>query len=141
MPRDEGKSADVVIIGGGPAGLEAALVIARAGKRILVFDDPEEPRNSASHGIHNFIGAEGLKPGELREVSWKEIAKCGTAELRQERVTEVARLGDEGFAVVGSDGSRVSAGRLILAFGYHDEHPELDGFEACWGDTIIPCPA
>jgi thioredoxin reductase len=140
MREDEAQPIDVVIIGGGPSGLEAALVVARAQKRILVFDDPREPRNSASHGIHNFIGAEGLKPAELREVCWKEIAKYGSAELRQERVTAVARLGDQGFAVVGSGGSRVSAARLILAFGYHDEHPALDGFEACWGHTIIPCP-
>jgi len=140
MQRDEETWADVAIIGGGPAGLEAALVIARAGKRVLVFDDPAPPRNSASHGIHNFIGIEGLKPAELRELCWNEMAKYGNATLRRERVVRVARLGEEGFEVTGSHGTRVSAPRLILAFGYHDEYPSLDGFEACWGDTIIPCP-
>jgi thioredoxin reductase len=140
MPKDKAESAEVVIIGGGPAGLEAALVVARAGKRTLLFDDPAEPRNAASHGIHNFIGVEGLKPAELREICWKEIARYRNAELRRELVTEVTRLGEQRFTVTGSGGSRISAPRLILAFGYHDEHPELDGFETCWGDTIIPCP-
>ena len=140
MHEGEAKSADVVIIGGGPAGLEAALVIARAGKRVLVFDDPAPSRNSASHGIHNFIGIEGLKPAELRELCWKEMAKYSNAVLRRERVVGVTRLGEEDFEVTGSHGAPVSAPRLILAFGYHDEYPSLDGFEACWGDTVIPCP-
>jgi thioredoxin reductase len=140
MLDHDSESVDIIIIGGGPAGLEAALVIARAGKSILLFDDPEEPRNAASHGIHNFIGVEGLKPAELRAICGEEIAKYTNAELRQERITDVAKLDDECFSVLGSGGSRVSAPRLILAFGYHDDHPELDGFEACWGDTIIPCP-
>lgn len=131
--------ADVVIVGGGPAGLEAVLVVARAGKRVVLFDDPAPPRNSASHGIHNFIGVEGLKPAELRESCWKAMAQYGNANFRLEPVSEVQR-GEAGFEVVGSGGSRISAPRLILAFGYHDEYPSLEGFGACWGDTIIPCP-
>lgn len=140
MENDAAESTDVAIIGGGPAGLEAALVIARAGKRVLVFDDPDKPRNSASHGIHNFIGVEGLKPAELRDLCWKEMAKYSNAELHRERVTDVARLDEKSFEVVGSAGAHVSASRLVLAFGYHDEYPALAGFEACWADTIIPCP-
>lgn len=134
------EPADVVIIGGGPAGLETALVLARAGKKTIVFDDPDPPRNSAARGVHNFIGVEGLKPGAVREAAWKEIGSYGGAELRTERVDSVERAVEGGFVVTGAAGSQVSAARLVLAFGYMDEHPPLEGFEACWGDTIIPCP-
>lgn len=131
---------DVAIIGGGPAGLEAALVLARAGKTTVVFDDPAPPRNGASHGVHNFIGVEGRKPAEVRDLAWEEIRPYDCATLRRERVARVERNDDGIYAVEAASGARVSASRLILAFGHRDEHPDLDGFAECWADTIIPCP-
>jgi thioredoxin reductase len=56
----EQEQIDIAIVGGGPAGLQAALVLSRTRKKIIVFDDPESPRNAASHGIHNFLGLDGL---------------------------------------------------------------------------------
>ncbi|MBL8165572.1 MAG: NAD(P)/FAD-dependent oxidoreductase, partial [Anaerolineae bacterium] len=73
---------DVAIIGGGPAGLQAALMLARTRRRVLVFDSPEPPRNAASHGVHNFVGLDGLLPAEIREQAWKQIAVYNSAELR-----------------------------------------------------------
>jgi thioredoxin reductase len=131
---------DVAIIGGGPAGLEAALVLARTRKRILVFDDPQPPRNSASHGVHNLLGVDGLLPAEIRELAWKQINVYQSATLCHERVASVEKADDGYFAVTGDNGTQVRAKHVILAFGYRDIHPNISGFAECWGDTIIPCP-
>jgi thioredoxin reductase len=72
------KQIDVAILGGGPAGLQAALVLSRTRKKIIIFDDPEPPRNAASHGVHNFIGIDGLLPTEIRKIAWKQIDSYGS---------------------------------------------------------------
>ena len=131
---------DVAIIGGGPAGMQAALVLARARKRIVVFDDPHPPRNAASQGVHNFLGLDGLPPAEIRRVAWEQIDRYKSAELRHESIADI-RLDDDGdFLVINGRGDKVIARHVILAFGYHDIHPDIPGFAECWGDTIIPCP-
>lgn len=131
---------DVAIIGGGPAGLQAALILARTRKRIIVFDSPEPPRNAASHGVHNFLGLDGLTPAEIREQAWGQIAVYDSAKLRHERVIDVNHHADKGFIVTGEAGSAVTAKHVILALGFRDVHPNVPGFTECWGDTIIGCP-
>jgi thioredoxin reductase len=69
---------DIAILGGGPAGLQAALVLSRARKKIIVFDDPEPPRNAASHGVHGFLGLDGVLTTEIRKIAWKQIDKSVT---------------------------------------------------------------
>ncbi len=131
---------DVAIIGGGPAGLQAALVIARTRKKVLVLDAPRAPRNAASHGVHNFLGLDGLLPGEIRKIAWSQIHVYNSAELRDEQVVDVKRSDDGRFILTGADGGSYMATKLILAFGYHDDFPDIPGFLECWSDTIIPCP-
>ncbi len=131
---------DVAIIGGGPAGMQAALVLARTRKKIVVFDDRRPPRNAASHGVHNFLGLDGLPPAEIRRVAWEQIDRYESAELRHECIVDVRRDGHSIFRVTNDQGATVSARHVILAFGYHDIHPDIPGFGECWGDTIIPCP-
>src|SRR5690349_268178 len=131
---------DVAIIGGGPAGLEATLVLARTRKRIIVFDDPQPARNSASHGVHNLLGLDGLRPAEIREIAWKQIAVYQSAELRHERDTSIGREDNDYFAVTDKAGSSVRAKHVILAVGYRDVYPAIPGFAECWGDSIFPCP-
>ena len=128
------------IIGGGPAGMQAALVLARTGKKIVVFDDPQPPRNAASHGVHNFLGLDGLSPAEIRRVAWEQINRYDSAELRHERIVDIRRDDNDDFLVTNDQGDKVAARHVILAFGYHDIHPNIPGFAECWGDTIIPCP-
>ncbi|MCB0035936.1 MAG: NAD(P)/FAD-dependent oxidoreductase [Anaerolineales bacterium] len=130
---------DIAIIGGGPAGLQAALVLARTRKNIIVFDDPQPPRNGASHGVHNFLGLDGLRPAQIREIAWQQINVYQSAELRQERVTNIAK-GDDYFYVAGHKGTTIQASHVILAFGYRDIYPNIAGFTDCWADTIISCP-
>ena len=137
---NEGSGVDVAIVGSGPAGMQAALVLARTRKKIVVFDDLQPPRNAASHGVHNFLGLDGLLPAEIRRISWEQIDRYKSVELRRDRVVDIRR-GDNGHFLVTSDqGDEVTARHVILAFGYHDVHPDVPGFAECWGDTIIPCP-
>jgi thioredoxin reductase len=131
---------DVAIIGGGPAGLEATLVLARTRKRIIVFDDPQPARNSASRAVHNLLGLDGLPPAAIRDTAWTQIAHFHSAELRHEQVRDIRKEDDERFRVTGNSGSSISAWHVVLAFGYQDVHPTLPGFSECWANTIIPCP-
>ncbi|MEQ8671857.1 MAG: NAD(P)/FAD-dependent oxidoreductase [Aggregatilineales bacterium] len=131
---------DIAVIGGGPAGLEATLVLARTRKRIIVFDDPQPPRNAASHGVHNLLGLDGLRPAEIREIAWKQIAVYQSAELCHEQVINIEKLNNGEFYVIGDEGTSISAKHVILAVGYRDVYPNIPGFAECWADTIIPCP-
>src|SRR5918998_6208195 len=80
-------------MGGGPAGLQAALILARTRKKIIVFDDPEPPRNAASHGVHGFLGLDGFLPGDIRRIAWEQIQKYDSAELREERIVNISKEG------------------------------------------------
>ena len=131
---------DIVIVGNGPAGMQAALVLARTRKKVVVFDDPRPPRNAASHGVHNFLGLDGLPPAEIRRIAWEQIDRYKSAELRNERVVDIRHDNNDDFLVTSDEGNKVTARHVILAFGYHDVHPDIPGFAECWGDTIIPCP-
>ncbi|GIK67586.1 MAG: pyridine nucleotide-disulfide oxidoreductase [Chloroflexota bacterium] len=131
---------DIAVIGGGPGGLQATLMLARTRKRIIVFDDPQPPRNNASHGVHNVLGLDGLLPAKTREIAWQQIDVYQSAELCHEQVTNITKGDDDYFHVTGQQGTSVRAKHVILANGYRDIHPAMPGFVECWGDTIIPCP-
>ncbi|MPZ08002.1 MAG: hypothetical protein GEU26_16565 [Nitrososphaeraceae archaeon] len=133
------EQVDVGILGGGPAGLQAALVLSRTRKKIIVFDDPEPPRNAASHGVHNFLGLDGLLPSEIRKLAWKQIDKYDSAEFRKEKIVNVSK--EDGIFFITSDNeTSVKAKNVVLAVGYYDVYPNIPGFVECWADTIIPCP-
>ncbi|MGI9538774.1 MAG: NAD(P)/FAD-dependent oxidoreductase [Miltoncostaeaceae bacterium] len=131
---------DVAVVGGGPAGLQAALVLARTRKDVVVFDAPAPPRNAASHGVHNYLGLDDLLPSEIRERSWAQIHRYGTARLVGEEVVDMDRAGSGDLVVRTDAGRAFQARHALLACGYHDHHPDIDGFAECWADTIIPCP-
>jgi thioredoxin reductase len=88
-------------LGGGPAGLQTALVLSRTRKKIIVFDDPVPPRNAASHGVHNFLGLDGLLPTDIRKIALKQIDKYNSAELRKEEVVNVNK--EDGIFFITSD--------------------------------------
>lgn len=130
-------------MGGGPAGLQAALILARTRKKIIVFDDPEPPRNAASHGVHGFLGLDGFLPKDIRRIAWEQIDKYDAAELREERIVDIRKEEgeEEGIFLITSDNQRsIKAKKVILAVGYHDVYPDIPGFLECWADTIIHCP-
>jgi thioredoxin reductase len=132
------EQVDIAILGGGPAGLQAALVLSRTRKKIIVFDDPEPPRNAASHGVHGFLGLDGFLPTDFRKVAWEQIEKYHSAELRKEKIVDVNRE-NGAFFITNNNEKSVRAKKVLLAVGYHDVYPDIPGFIECWADTIIPC--
>jgi thioredoxin reductase len=134
---------DVAIVGGGPGGLQAALILARTRKNIIVFDDPEPARNAASHGVHGFLGLDGFLPTDIRKIAWKQIGKYNCAELREERITDI-RKEDRGeepiFLITNVNERSIKAKKVVLAVGYQDVYPDIPGFLECWADTVINCP-
>jgi thioredoxin reductase len=131
---------DIAILGGGPGGLQAALVLSRTRKKIIVFDTPEPPRNTASHGVHNFLGLDSLLPIDIRKIAWKQIDKYNSAELRKEKIVNVIKEKDGIFVITADNEKSIRAKKVILAVGYYDVYPDIPGFIECWGDTIISCP-
>ncbi|WKV76572.1 NAD(P)/FAD-dependent oxidoreductase (plasmid) [Streptomyces sp. PCS3-D2] len=132
---------DTVIIGGGPAGLTAALALTRYRHRTLVVESPAPPRNAASRGVHGLIGLEGATPGELRARAWEELDRYGLAQRLDATVSTITPSPGDGFTVRADDGTSAWARNVILATGVTDLHPDgVEGFAACWGRTVIHCP-
>lgn len=132
---------DTVIVGGGPAGLTAALTLTRYRQRTLVIESPAPPRNAASRGVHGLIGLEGATPAELRSRAWEELRRYGLAQRLDATVSEITPLNGDGFHVRADDGTTVWGRNVILATGVIDQRPDgVEGFAACWGRTVIHCP-
>ncbi len=128
---------DVIIVGGGPAGLSAALTLGRARKRVLLCDAGER-RNAAATHIHGFITRDGTPPAEFRRLGAEDLAAYPHVETRAERVEEIR--GEVGAFQVRLESGQVEARRILLCTGMIDEMPEIDGFRALWGRSIFQCP-
>ncbi len=130
-------SYDVVVVGGGAAGLSGALTLARARRSVLVVDDGT-PRNAPSDGVHNYLGSEGIPPGELMAQGRREVAGYGGT-VTDDRVVAAAR-GEDGFTVALADGTSVGARRLLVTTGLVDELPAVEGLAQRWGREVLHCP-
>jgi thioredoxin reductase len=128
-----------VIVGGGAAGLSAALVLGRARRRVLLVDAGGQS-NLPAHGIGGLLGHDGTSPAELYARGRAEIAAYPTVQLRDGRVDAGARTGAGGFALTLDDGTVAEAGTVLLATGMHYARPDLPGLEELWGDTVFHCP-
>jgi thioredoxin reductase len=128
---------DVIVIGGGAAGLSGALALARSRRRVLVVDDGT-PRNGPAAAVHNYLAHDGAPPGELLARGRAEVRGYG-AEVRDGRVTAVERTGD-GFTAVLADGTRAGARRLLVTTGLVDELPDVQGLAQRWGRDVLHCP-
>jgi thioredoxin reductase len=131
-------SYDVIIVGGGAAGLSAALVLGRCRRSVLLFDDGQ-PRNAASHAVHCLLGHEGLPPHDLLARGRSELERYPTVVLRSERVTKIA-VNETGFSIACADGSTATARKLLLATGLKDDVPEIEGIERFYGRSVHHCP-
>lgn len=130
-------SYDVVIIGGGPAGLAAALTLGRARKRVLLLDAGPR-RNAAAVHIHNFVTRDGETPDEFRRVAREQLSRYPSVVAQDDSVGGVT--GARGAFHITAGSSTVEARRILLCTGMMDETPPLDGFRALWGHSIVQCP-
>jgi thioredoxin reductase len=128
---------DVAVIGGGAAGLNAALVLARA-RRAVVVIDAGAPRNAPAAGVHGFLTRDGTPPAELLAIGRQEVERYGGA-IMQAQAEAARRIGDL-FDVTLADGRTVTARRLIVTTGLADEIPEIAGLRERWGHDVLHCP-
>ncbi|WP_310963093.1 NAD(P)/FAD-dependent oxidoreductase [Nocardioides terrisoli] len=128
---------DVVIVGGGAAGLSAALTLARARRRVTVVD-AGEPRNAPADAVHGLLALDGVSPGELLARGRQEVLGYG-GDLVADEVVDV-QLGTCGFAVALRNGPTLQARRLLIATGLADELPDIPGIREQWGHGVLHCP-
>ena len=128
---------DAIVIGGGPAGLSAALILGRCRRRILVCD-AGQPRNASSTALHGFLTRDGISPLEFLRLAREELSQYGV-ELLLRQVVEAAAT-SSGFEVVLSDGRRITCRKLLLATGVVDRLPDVEGAKEMYGRSLFHCP-
>lgn len=133
----ENSTYDVVVIGGGAAGLSGAMALGRSRRSVLVVD-AGEPRNAPAAHAHNYLGREGVSPLELLRIGRDEVAQYGV-EVLSDRV--VGLSGESGgFLVTTAGGRRVTARRILVAGGVVDDLPDVPGLAGRWGRDVLHCP-
>jgi thioredoxin reductase len=129
---------DVIIIGGGSAGLSAALLLGRACKRVLVCD-AGKPRNQVAHATHGFFSRDGISPAQLLQIGREQLHPYDGVEIQMGEVVDAQKLGDR-FQVALSNGKQFVGRKLLLATGMKDTLPSIDGFAELWGGSVFQCP-
>lgn len=131
---------DIVIVGGGPAGLSAALALGLARKRVLLCDSGPR-RNTAAEHIHNFVTQDGSPPNAFRSVAREQLTKYPSVEVRDAPIASITGTRGAFEVKLGTPSpSSVTARRILLATGMIDEMLPIEGFEALWGRSIFQCP-
>lgn len=128
---------DVVVVGGGAAGLSGALMLGRSRRSVLVVD-AGEPRNAPASGVHGFLTRDGTSPAALVELGRAEVRGYGVRVIDGRVVS--AESVDGGFTVTLENGSRVGARRLLVTTGLVDELPDVPGVRERWGRDVLHCP-
>jgi thioredoxin reductase (NADPH) len=130
------KKYDVIVVGGGAAGLSGALALVRSRRSVLVVDDGS-PRNAPAEGVHNYLTRDGVPPAELYAIGRQEVAGYG-GEFATGTVTAVRR--DELFTVELADGTTYQGRRLLVTTGLTDVLPDVQGLAERWGRDVLHCP-
>ncbi len=129
---------DVVIAGGGPAGLSAALVLGRCRRRVLLCDNGH-PRNEAATALHGYLTRDGIAPDEFLWLGRLELAKYDTVELRDVTVTAVECVAGA-FVTTLDGGQQVQSRKFLIATGVRDNVPEIEGLRDLYGRSVFHCP-
>jgi thioredoxin reductase len=135
---EAGNPWDAIVVGGGPAGLSAALVLGRCRRRVLVCD-AGEPRNRHSHQLHAYLTRDGVPPAEFLDMARAGLSAYPGVEIRHCTVTGAERAGRQ-FVLRLADGTQARARKLLLATGVRDELPRVEGIEEFYGRTVHHCP-
>ena len=137
--RDRGTSGwDVIIVGGGTAGMSAALILGRCGRRVLLCD-AGRPRNHMTRAIHGFLTRDGIAPRAYYGLARKELSRYPHVELRRVEVVRACRLGS-GFEVTLASGRTQHGRKLLLATGVVDVLPDVRGIKDLYGRSVFHCP-
>ncbi|MFB9328346.1 NAD(P)/FAD-dependent oxidoreductase [Paenibacillus aurantiacus] len=138
MDKDNVKRFDVAIIGGGPAGLNAALVLGRARRSVVVIDEGK-PRNRVTRETHGFVTRDGISPGEFRAVAIEQIRAYPAVTFAPDTATEVSGA-DGAFRIVTAGGEAYEAKKLLFAVGKKDGPLNIDGLAEVYGRSAFVCP-
>ena len=130
---------DAAVVGGGPAGLSAALTLGRSRRRVLLLDTGQGRNASAAH-MQNVLGFDGAAPADLRAAGRRELERYPTVTVREIAAQAAERRDDETFALTLDGGEVVRARRLVLATGMVDELPDIPGLAELWGRSFLHCP-
>ncbi|WP_314215521.1 NAD(P)/FAD-dependent oxidoreductase [Pseudarthrobacter equi] len=129
---------DVLVVGGGAAGLSAALMLGRTRRRVAVVDSGE-PRNAPAHGVHGFLSRDGISPAELLATGRDQARHYG-ADIINGTVVAAGGGVEQGFEVTLDDGRRLRGRRLLITTGLVDELPDIPGLRERWGRDVLHCP-
>lgn len=139
VARSKPAAWDVVIVGGGPAGMSAALILGRACRRVLICDSGT-PRSWASHAMHAFLTRDGIPPAAFRKIARAELRRYPNVEFRRGEVKSAKRASRGGFLLVQDDGRRVRCRKLLIATGVFDRLPRIPGIADYFGRSVFQCP-
>jgi thioredoxin reductase len=138
MPNNGNPIWDVIIVGAGPAGSAAAMVLARSRRKVLVLDDGH-PRNMRSEGIHNYLTRDGMLPADFRRIAHKELEQYGV-KIILAHASQARALDKHGFQVKDANGNSYLSRRLLIATGVTDNIPDIPGMKEMWGRGVYHCP-
>ena len=128
---------DVIIVGGGPAGLSAAVALGRARRSVVVIDSGE-PRNATAHAVHNFLTRDGTGPAEMLRLGRAEAVGYGAVVV--DGVVDTVERVDDAFAATLAGGDVVGGRRLLVTTGLVDQLPPVRGLRERWGIDVLHCP-
>lgn len=130
---------DTIIVGGGPAGLSAALVLGRCRRKVLLLNAGKS-RNARTHATYGFLTRDGIKPAEFIGIAREQLSRYDTVELLEAEAADAKCLGESRFEVTLADGTRFNSRSLLLATGVVDEIPAIEGLDPLYGCSVHHCP-
>ncbi|MGF7031693.1 thioredoxin reductase [Paenibacillus mucilaginosus] len=129
---------DCAMIGGGPAGLNAALVLGRARRTVALFDN-DRPRNKVTHASHGFLTQDGVTPAEFRRIAYQEVLRYPSVEHYPVSIVNVRRL-ENGFELATENGERFQSRKLLITSGLKEVYPAIQGLKELYGRSLFHCP-
>jgi thioredoxin reductase len=123
---------DCAIIGGGPAGLNAALVLGRARRSVILFDN-DQPRNAVTHESHGFITRDGVSPREFRDLAHQDIRKYPSVQTKKVKIAEIQRETSSIFKLITQEGMSYLSRKIIVATGLKESLPNVKGLGIIMG--------